>query len=228
MKLNELQKKRQRDNEIKEGLALGLLVIAGFIGTLFALPVLATIAESFLVIERARVTVEDDELEARLITEGLLIPTEGSEGAFGYGILTEDGNASLVAHTHRGVLDSEDQSFIEDPSWHNHFVKLGDDVEQCGEDQGVIDITWQSPGEVEINNDNGARISDVPTGEFEGGHSITGEDLSMTLGEDVSNVVSFRLDPVFDKEDGLQAVCVTDIMPAEDIDVNSIAQPQQR
>jgi hypothetical protein len=41
----------------------------------------------------------------------------------------------------------------------------------------------------------------------------------MTLGEDVSDVVSFRLDPVFDKEDGLQAVCVTDITPAEDVNV---------
>jgi hypothetical protein len=73
---------------------------------------------------------------------------------------------------------------------------------------------------VEIN-DNGARISDVPTDEFQGWHSITGEDLSMTLGEDVSNVVSFRLDPVFDEENGLQAVCVTDITPAEDVDLNS-------
>jgi hypothetical protein len=72
---------------------------------------------------------------------------------------------------------------------------------------------------VEIN-DNIASISGVPTDEFEGWHSITGEDLSLTLGEDVSNVVSFRLDPVFDEQDGLQAVCVTDIMPAEDIDVN--------
>ncbi len=41
----------------------------------------------------------------------------------------------------------------------------------------------------------------------------------MTLGEDVSDVVSFRLDPVFDEETGLEAVCVTDITPAEDIDV---------
>lgn len=221
-----MQKKTQRDNEIKEGLALGLLVIAGFIGTLFVSPVLATVAESFLVIERARVAVEDDELEARLITEGLLIPTDGSEGAFGYGILTEDGDAILVTTTHAGVLDSEEQNYILDATWHNHFVRLGDDVAECGEDQGVVDITWQSPGEVEIN-DNIASISGVPTDEFEGWHSITGEDLSMTLGEDVSNVVSFRLDPVFDEQDGLQAVCVTDIMPAEDIDVNSIAQPQQ-
>ena len=196
---------------------LGLLVVAGFIGTTVAAPALAQALESFLIIEKAEVSA-NGELEATLTTEGL-IPTDGSEGAFGYGILTEDGDAILVTTTHAGVLDSEEQNYILDATWHNHFVRLGDDVAECGEDQGVVDITWQSPGEVEIN-DNIASISGVPTDEFEGWHSITGEDLSMTLGEDVSNVVSFRLDPVFDEQDGLQAVCVTDIMPAEDIDVN--------
>jgi hypothetical protein len=203
---------------MNDKIMLGLLVVAGFIGTIVAAPVLAQTLESFLIIERAEVSA-NNAIDATLITEGD-IPTDGSEGAFGYGILTDDGDAILVTTTHAGVLDSEEQNYILDPTWHNHFVTLGDDVEQCGEDQGVVDITWQSPGEVEINNDNGARISDVPTDEFEGWHSITGEDLSMTLGEDVSNVVSFKLDPVFDEQAGLQAVCVTDIMPAEDIDVN--------
>jgi hypothetical protein len=202
---------------VNERPALGLLVVAGFIGTIFAAPpVFAPTAESFLTIERADVSVndDDDELTARLIAEGLLIPTNGTDGAFGYGILTDDGDAILVAHTHSGVLDSEDQRFIEDPIWHNHFVKLGD-VEQCGEDQGVIDITWQSPGVVRID-DNTARISGIPTDEFEGWDSITGEPLSMTLGEDVSDAVSFKLDPVFDEEDGLEAICVTDIRSAEE------------
>ena len=203
---------------MNDKIMLGLLVVAGFIGTTVAAPVLAQTLESFLIIERAEVSA-NNAIDARLITEGD-IPTDGSEGAFGYGILTDDGDAILVTTTHAGVLDSEEQNYILDPTWHNHFVRLGDDVAECGEDQGVVDITWQSPGEVEINNDNIASVSGVPTDEFEGWHSITGEDLSMTLGEDVSNVVSFRLDPVFDEEDGLQAVCVTNIMPAEDIDVN--------
>ncbi|HZB00015.1 MAG TPA: hypothetical protein VE308_03215, partial [Nitrososphaera sp.] len=197
--MNKSQKKKQRNNEVKQRLALGLLVVAGFIGTLFAAPVLATVAESFLVIEKARVTVDDDdeELTTELDVEGLQIPTDGSEGAFGYGILTKDGDAILVSTTHAEVLDSEAQRFIEDPIWHNHFVKLGD-MEQCGEDQGLVDITWQSPGEVGID-DNIATISDVPTDEFEGWDSITGEPLSMTLGEAVSEVISFKLDPVFDE-----------------------------
>jgi hypothetical protein len=84
-------------------------------------------------------------------------------------------------------------------------VRLGD-VEQCRKNLGVVDITWHSPGKVEIN-DSIATINYVPTDEFESWHSITGEELSMTLGKDVSNVVvSFRLDPVFDEEAGLQAV----------------------
>jgi hypothetical protein len=94
-----------------------------------------------------------------LTVEGLLIPTNGTEGTFGYGVLMDEGDTILVTHTHPGILDSEAQSFIEDPVWHNHFVKLGD-VEQCEEDQGIIDITWQSPGVVTID-DNAARINDA-------------------------------------------------------------------
>jgi hypothetical protein len=199
---------------VNERPALGLLIVAGFIGTIFDIPpVFAPTAESFLTIERANVLNDDDELTATLNVEGLLIPINGTGGAFGYGILTDDGDAILVTHTHPGVLDSEAQRFIEDPVWHNHFVKL-DDVEQCGEDQGVINITWQSPGVVTID-DNTARINDIPTDEFEGWDSITGEPLSMMLGDDVSKVISFKLDPVFG-EDGLEAVCVTDIRSAEE------------
>src|SRR5215218_8801176 len=197
---------------MNDKIMLGLLVVAGFIGTAVAAPVLATTLESFLIIEQAEVSA-NGELEARLITEGM-IPTDGSEGAFGYGILTEDGDAILVTTTHAGVIDSEEQNYILDPTWHNHFVRLGE-VAECGEDQVVVDITWQSPGEVEID-DNRARISGVPTDEFEGWDSITGEELSMTLGETLSEVISFKLDPVFDEEDRLQAVCVTDIRSAEE------------
>jgi hypothetical protein len=200
---------------VDERSKLGLLMVAGFIGTIFdASPVFASTAESFLTIERANVlTNDDDDFTIELTVEGLLIPTNGTEGTFGYGVLMDEGDTILITHTHPGILDSEAQSFIEDPVWHNHFVKLGD-VEQCEEDQGIIDITWQSPGVVTID-DNAARISDVPTDEFEGWDSITGEPLSMMLGEDVANVISFKLDPVFG-ENGLEAVCVTDIRSAEE------------
>ena len=194
---------------------LGLIIVTGFIGTVFDIPlVFAFSAESFLTIERANVSIEDNDLTAELMVEGLLIPTDGSQGAFGYGILTEDGDAIVVVTTHAGVLDSEEQSSAEDPTWHTHLVRLGD-VAECGEDQGIIDITWQSPGEVEIN-DNIASVSGVGTDEFEGRDSITDGQLSMTLGEAVSDVISFKLDPVFDEEAGLLAICVTDVRSAEE------------
>ncbi len=224
--------------------ALGLIVVAaGFLGIVLDIhSVFGFAAESFLTIERSSiVSAEDDggnggggdnnELTAELDVEGVQIPTNGTHGAFGYGIITEDGDDEeeddtiLVAHTHSGLLDSESQRFIEDPIWHNHFVRLGD-VEQCGgEDRGVIDITWQSPGEVGID-DNIATISDVPTGEFEGRHSMTGESLSITLGQvaSVSDVISFKLDPVFG-EDGLKAVCVTDIRSAEEEEEEVVVNP---
>src|SRR5215204_596868 len=191
-------------------------MVAGFIGTIFdASPVFASTAESFLTIERANVlTNDDDDFTIELTVEGLLIPTNGTEGTFGYGVLMDEGDTILVTHTHPGILDSEAQRFIEDPIWHNHFVKLGD-VERCGEDQAIVDVTWQSPGEVGID-DNIARISDIPTDEFEGWHSMTGESLSMILGEDVSDVVSFKIDPVFGEE-GLEAVCVTHMRSAEEV-----------
>jgi hypothetical protein len=194
--------------------ALGLIVVAVFIGTVIDVPpVFAPTAESFLTIERANASIDDDERTISLIVEGLLIPTNGTEGAFGYGILTDEGDAILVTHTHAGVLDSEDQRFIEDPIWHNHFLKLGE-VEQCGEHQGVIDITWQSPGVVTID-DNTATISQIPTDEFEGEDSITGEPVSMMLAENIDDVISFKLDPVFG-DDGLEAICLTDIRSAEE------------
>jgi hypothetical protein len=210
---------------VNERPALGLIVVAavGFLVIVLDIhTVFGFAAESYLTIERSVISTDDDELTAELDVEGVQIPTNGTHGAFGYGIITEDGDDDeeddtiLVAHTHSGLLDSESQRFIEDPIWHNHFVRLGD-VEQCGEDRGVIDITWQSPGEVGID-DNIATISDVPTGEFEGRHSMTGESLSITMGQaaSVSDVISFKLDPVFE-EDGLKAVCLTDIRSAEEV-----------
>jgi len=205
---------------VNERPALGLIVVAavGFLVIVLDIhTVFGFAAESYLTIERSVIsTDDDDELTAELDVEGVQIPTNGTHGAFGYGIITDDGDDTiLVAHTHSGLLDSESQRFIEDPTWHNHFVKLGD-VEQCGKDQGIVDITWQSPGEVGID-DNIVTISNVPTGEFEGRHSsVTGESLSVTLGEAVSDVISFKLDPVFG-DDGLEAVCVSHIRSAEDV-----------
>src|SRR5215212_8745481 len=79
-------------------------MVAGFIGTILdASPVFASTAESFLTIERANVlTNDDDDFTIELTVEGLLIPTNGTEGTFGYGVLMDEGNTILVTHTHPG------------------------------------------------------------------------------------------------------------------------------
>src|SRR5215203_70374 len=93
-------------------------------------------------------------------------------------------------------------------------------VEQCEEDKGIVDITWQSPGEVNIDDET-ATIRGVPTDEIEGWDSITGENISMALGEGVNEAISFKLEPVYGggDDDGLEAICVTDIRSAEEEEV---------
>jgi len=210
---------------VKEKPEIGLIiVVAGFIGTVFDIsPAFGFAAESFLTIERANISIDeaDDELSAELIAEGPSIPLNGTEGAFGYGLRTDGGEDTiLVVHTHAGLLDSEDQRFIEDAGWHTHLIRLGD-VEQCEQDKGIVDITWQSPGEVSIDDDT-ATISGIPTDEFEGWDSITGGSLSMALGEGVNEAISFKLEPVYGGEDDdeLEAICVTDIRSAEEVNLD--------
>jgi len=155
---------------------------------------------------------------AELIVEGPSIPLNGTEGTFGYG-LRADGkdDTIMVVDTPSGLVDSEDQRFIEDGTWHTHLVKLGD-VEQCEDDKGIVDITWQSPGEASIDDDT-MRISGVPTDDFNGWDSITGNPLPITLGEDINEAISFKLNPVFGGEDDdeLEAICLTDIRSAEEV-----------
>ncbi len=144
------------------------------------------------------------------------IPTNGDGGAFGYGILTSEGlDAVVVSTTHAGVLDSEEQDDANDPVWHNHFVTLGQGSDSCGDDPNVESITFESPGQVNIN-DNNADLTDIPAS-FSGTDALSGDDLTIEPGTDVENVVSFKLSPQFNDDDELEAVCVTDIQSAENI-----------
>jgi hypothetical protein len=210
------------DNEVNTRPYLGLItIVAGFIGTVFNIsPAFGFAGESFLTIERANISIDeaDDELSTELVVEGPSVPLNGTEGAFGYGVRADGKDDTImVVDTHSGLLDSEDQRFIEDGTWHIHLIRLGD-VEQCEEDKGIVDITWQSPGEVSIDDDT-LRISGVPTDDFNGSDSITGKPLPITLGEDVNEAISFKLNPVYGGEDDdeLEAICLTDIRSAEEV-----------
>ncbi len=171
--------------------------------------------EAYLDIREATIDASSNEMSAFLETHGH-IPTDGSGGAFGYGILTTEGlDAVVVSTTHAGVLDSEEQDDADDPVWHNHFVTLGTGSDNCGDDPNVESITFESPGQVNIN-DNNADLTNIPAS-FSGTDALSGDDLTIEPGTDVDDVVSFKLSPQFNDDDELEAVCVTDIQSAENI-----------
>jgi hypothetical protein len=193
-------------------------------GTIVLAPAIASTIEDFLDIERATVDISDHKLNKAKIQTESHIPTDGSEGAFGYGIITDRGlEAVIITTTHAGVYDSEEQDDAGDPVFHNHYVALAEDRDKCGKDPKVEKITFESPGEVDIQKKN-AILENVPL-KFKG-TSVTpvtdeedvefGKDIKFKAGNDVDNVVSFKLEPQFDGDD-IEAVCVTDIEPADEV-----------
>jgi hypothetical protein len=192
--------------------------------TIVLAPVIASTIEDFLNIERATVDINDDDLKkAKIQTEGH-IPQDGSEGAFGYGVITDKGlEAVIVTTTHAGVYDSEEQDDAGDSVFHNHYVALTEDKDKCGDDPKVEKITFESPGDVDIQKRN-ALLENVPL-KFTG-TSVTpvtdeedvefGKDIKFEAGNDVDDVVSFKLEPQLDGDD-IEAVCVTDIEPADKV-----------
>ncbi len=202
-------------NQIVYSLSLLLILVASPLGFAFA-STESNDNEDFLNIREATIDTNSDEMNAFLETHGH-IPTDGSEGAFGYGILTTEGlDAVVVSTTHAGVLDSEEQEDADDPVWHNHFVTLGTGSDNCGDDPNVESITFESPGQVNIN-DNIADLTDIPAS-FSGTDALSGNDLTIEPGTDVDDVVSFKLSPQFNNDEELEAVCVTDIQSAENIE----------
>ena len=178
---------------------------------------LETTNEDFFDLREATMDATDSEqISAFLKTNGY-IPKDGSGCAFAYGILTtQQLSAIMVSTTYAGVLDSEDQRNANDPRWHNHYVSLANvPGDPCGSDPAVTSITFQSPGEVIVNK-NKAVMSNLPA-KFTGTNALTGAPLTLNPGTNVQNVVSFVLEPIFDDEDELVAVCVKDIRPADKV-----------
>lgn len=183
---------------------------ASLVATLTLAPVLASAVGQYLNIKEAKVTVEDSVMTAKFTTEEN-IPTAG---AFGYGIITEITPettfpiTAVVTTTHASVLDSEDQVDADDPVWHNHYVRLVSGEGVCESGIQVGDITWESPGHVNVNK-NKAIIQGFPL-EFDGTHSLTGAQLSFEPGTPLVGA-SFTLGPVYDEEGNLTNVCVSPV-----------------
>lgn len=167
----------------------------------------------YLIINNA--IVQSAGLNAVLRTNGV-IPTDGSGGAFGYGIVTSAGlSAVIVATTHQGVRDSVTQGSGAGPIWHNHFVTLSVITSgPCGGNPQVTAITFQQPGRVLVTS-NLALLLRIPAS-FTGTDALTGKPITLSPGHNVQNVVSFILAPIF-SGGTLKAVCVEHITPAQHI-----------
>ena len=173
--------------------------------------------DQFLDIKNADIGIKGDVIKKIFIETRDEIPTDGSAGAFGYGVVLSDGKA-IVTTTHAGVLDSELQYNIRDPVWHNHFVQLANNT-ACVSDTAVGDLSFESPGEV-IVQDNIALLKKLPA-------SAIGQFTNSTItpGSDIQIVASFKLQPLLDltllpEGNPLVAVCVEDIQSVDPKYVN--------
>lgn len=195
----------------------------------FALPIgVADAVGDFLDVKRTHVITDSSEFEkAGFFTEAK-VSTDGSDGAFGYGIISGAGlEAIAVTTTHGGVLDSVAQADAADPVFHNHYVALHDSqsvgTTYCPGLE-IRDITFEEPGDVDVKNKR-VVMEDVPY-YFAGTHSLSGANISFLADENVGNAVSFTIDPVDStgntNPNDIQAVCINDVAFVENLRVRAI------
>jgi hypothetical protein len=204
----------------------GSLIAAAFLATIIISPMLVSALSDLLKLDRALVLKTPKGLYAALIAHGI-IPKDGSGGAFGYGLLTAKGgsvqtDAVIVTTTHAGVLDSSVQKNKNDPVWHNHFVSLITPPAEspCVDDEApfqVDQITFNQPGRVIVEKQL-AFMQNIPR-EFSSPDALNPDGpITLRPGNDVRQAVAFELVPKFSGQN-LEAVCVTNVTPAERINV---------
>jgi len=107
-----------------ENKARNRLLLAIVAGVILVAPIAAwATTENFLSIKQAIVKTSSSKVNSAIILTKSSIPKDGSEGAFGYGVLTS--GAVIVSTTHKGVLDSQTQGGNKNnPVFHNHYTQL--------------------------------------------------------------------------------------------------------
>jgi hypothetical protein len=179
---------------MRQNILLPGLVGASLVAAMMLAPVLASAVSA---ITSAKIESDKTGLEVKIGTASD-IATDGSDGAFGYGVLN-GGDSLMVATTHGGVLDSATQSAAGDPVWHNHYVQLTAAGEYCAPNAAlggarleVAALTFESPGEVKVNGAS-IKMEDLP-GSFTGTNPLDAfNEITMNPGTSADTVVSFTL-----------------------------------
>jgi hypothetical protein len=131
---------------------------------------------------------------------------------------------ATTSHPELGIVDSELQEDEFDPVFHNHYVALGMDEANCGDNPAVSDLSFESPGELIVKG-NTAILKNLPPsalGQLDP-DLTNGTDVDViTPGTDIQLVASFLLESVFNQQGVIQAVCVTEIMPIEPADQRTV------
>ena len=164
----------------------------------------------------AKIKKSDTGMNADVKSESKIVQ-DGTMGAMGIAVITDKGfDAVIASTTHGGIYDSEQQKNASDPVWHNHFVKLvADNSSKCGINPMVNDLTLQSPGNVTIVENN-MKMHGIPSN-FNASSSLNNSTLSFDAGTKIDKVVTFKLEPVFDSANKVEAICVKDIKPAANL-----------
>lgn len=177
-------------------------IIAAIIGILL-LPNIAIPGNTdYLTINKANSSwngKRDDKKLSMQVTTGANIPMDGKSGAFGYALLTDNGNNIMVVVTH---LPIDDSSFEQLPSgFHTHVLDLKQPTPACNDATFEVDLD-NSPKNTAFDADykwsvrnNTILVNQVPV-----------SDLADSGAE---AIVSFTLKPVLGVDKKPTNLCVT-------------------
>jgi hypothetical protein len=190
------------------------LVAASLVAAFTLAPLLAY-STTFLDVNQSNVFFKPSGSMAATFATAANIPKNGLSGAFGYGVVTSDGDSLAVMTTHAGVYDSILQKNAADPRWHNHMVKLVDGSgDGCAANTAlggarlkVGEISFQSPGGTTVVGPN-AGFSNIPA-KLTGIDSLTGNAATFSRGSDVVAGGSFEL-----RVAAPGVICVENVSPA--------------
>ncbi|MCH9696750.1 MAG: hypothetical protein K0U68_01475 [Gammaproteobacteria bacterium] len=179
-----------------------IAIIAGVIGIIL-LPNIAVPGDAnYLTINKASSSWQgkvDEKTLSMQVTTGADIPVDGQSGAFGYALLSDNGNNIMVVVTH---LPIDDSSFEQLPSgFHTHVLDLKQPTPACKDATFEVDLDNSAKNTAfDANYTWSVRSNSISV------NNIPVSDLADSGAE---AIVSFNLKPVLGADKKPTNLCVT-------------------